>query len=130
MGNPPDAPQLAPAIRRIAAAHTGRVPKAVTADGNYGEQAVDDDLHALGVTTVAIPRKGKPDTTRRACEHRRAFCKLARWRAGCEGRISYLKRGYGLDRSRVDGLHRARTWCGYGVFTHNLVKIGNLAAAA
>jgi IS5 family transposase len=129
MGNPPDAPQLVPAIRRIAA-RTGRVPKAVTADGTYGDQAVDDDLHALGVTTVAIPRKGKPDATRRAWEHRRAFRKLVRWRAGCEGRISCLKRGYGLDRSRLDGLHRTRTWCGYGVFTHNLVKIGNLAAAA
>jgi hypothetical protein len=35
------------AIRRIAA-HTGRVPKAVTADGNYGDQAVDDDLQPSG----------------------------------------------------------------------------------
>ena len=24
--------------------------------------------------------------------------------------------------------HRARTWCGHGVFAHNLVKIGTLAA--
>jgi transposase, IS5 family len=128
MGNPPDAPQLVPAIRRIAI-HTGRVPKAVTADGIYGEHTIDDDLHALGVTTVAIPRKGKPDAARRETEHRRAFRKLVRWRTGCEGRISYLKRGYGLDRSRVDGHSRTRIWCGYGVLTHNLVKIGKLAAA-
>jgi hypothetical protein len=40
------------------------------------------------------------------------------------------KRGYGLDRSRLDGLPRTRTWCAHGVFTHNLVKIANLAAAA
>ena len=129
MGNPPDAPQIVPAIRRIAT-HTGRVPKAVTADGNYGEHTVDDDLHALGVTTVAIPRKGRPDTARRETEHRRAFRRLVRWRTGCEGRISHLKRGYGLDRSRLDGLHRTRTWCGYGVLAHNLVKIGKLAALA
>jgi transposase, IS5 family len=128
MGNLPDAPQLVPAIRRIVT-HTGRVPKAVTADGNYGEQTVDDDLHALGVTTVAIPRKGRPDTARRDHEHRRAFRRLLRWRTGCEGRISCLKRGYGFDRSRVDGLPRTRVWCGYSVLTHNLVKIGKLAAA-
>ncbi len=89
MGNPPDAPQLAPAIRRIAAI-TGKIPHAVTADGIYGEHTVDDELHALGVTTVAIPRKGRPDTARHADEHRRAFRRLVRWRTGCEGRISSL----------------------------------------
>ncbi|MDT5208370.1 MAG: hypothetical protein QOF67_785, partial [Mycobacterium sp.] len=25
-------------------------------------------------------------------------------------------------------IHGARTWCGHGVFAHNLVKIGSLAA--
>jgi IS5 family transposase len=68
-GNPPDAPGLAPAIARVAAC-CGRVPRAVTADTNYGEQAVEDDLHAQGVSTVAIGRKGKPDAARRAHEHR------------------------------------------------------------
>jgi IS5 family transposase len=128
-GNPPDAPRLTPAIARVAA-RCGRVPRAVTADTNYGEQAVDDDLHAQGVSTVAIPRKGRPDPTRHAHEHRRAFRRLVRWRAGCEGRINCLKRDYGWDRSRLDGLPRTRTWCGYGVLAHNLVKIGNLAASA
>jgi IS5 family transposase len=126
-GNPPDAPRLAPAITRVAAC-CGRVPRAVTADTNYGEQAVEDDLHTQGVSTVAIPRKGKPDATRHAHEHRRAFRRLIRWRGGCEGRINCLKRDYGWDRSRLDGLPRTRTWCGYGVFAHNLVKIGDLAA--
>jgi IS5 family transposase len=129
VGNPPDAPRLAPAIARVAAC-CGRVPRAVTADTNYGEQAVDDDLHARGVSTVAIPRKGRPDATRHARERRRTFRRLIRWRAGCEGRINCLKRDYGWDRSRLDGLPRTGTWCGYGVLTHNLVKIGNLAAAA
>ena len=26
----------------------------------------------------------------------------------------------------MDGIEGARTWCGYGVFNHNLVKIGAL----
>ena len=36
IGNPADAPQLAPAIERIKR-RTGRAPRAVTADRGYGE---------------------------------------------------------------------------------------------
>jgi transposase, IS5 family len=51
-----------------------------------------------------------------------------KWRTGCEGRISHLKRNCGWDRTRLDGLEGARTWTGHGVFAHNLTKIANLAA--
>src|SRR5215470_6134538 len=53
-GNPPDAPQLAPAITRIAR-RCGRVPRPVTADRGYGDPATDQDLDKLGVRTIAIP---------------------------------------------------------------------------
>jgi IS5 family transposase len=46
----------------------------------------------------------------------RGFRKLVKWRTGCEGRISYLKRGYGWDRARLDGQAGAAIWCGHGVF--------------
>ena len=59
MGNPPDAPQLAPAVARVTK-RTGRTPGTVTADRGYGEKRVEDALHDLGVRTVVIPRKGKP----------------------------------------------------------------------
>jgi len=49
-------------------------------------------------------------------------------RTGCEGRISTLKRGYGWDRTRIDGTEGARIWTGHGVLTHNLVRISALAA--
>jgi transposase, IS5 family len=52
-----------------------------------------------------------------------------KWRTGVEGRISTLKRGYGWDRTRIDGTEGARTWVGYGVFAHNLVKVSTLTAA-
>jgi len=51
-----------------------------------------------------------------------------KWRTGSEGRISSLKRGYGWDRSRLDGTEGARIWTGMGILAHNLVKIGALAA--
>jgi transposase, IS5 family len=126
-GNPPDAPQLAPAISRIAR-RAGRAPRSVTADRGYGEPATERELHALGVRTVAIPRRAKPSAARRAVEHARGFRTLVKWRTGCEGRISYLKRGYGWDRTRLDGRQGATIWCGHGVFTHNLVKISALAS--
>ncbi len=71
IGNLPDAPQLAPAIRRIKA-RTGRAPQAVTADRNDGESAVHDELTELGVKQVAITRKGKPTPERRVVEHHRS----------------------------------------------------------
>ena len=127
MGNPPDAPQLAPAIARITA-RTGHTPGAVTADRGYGEASVERDLTELGVRSVAIPRKGKPGAARHEIEHRRAFREKVKWRTGSEGRINHLKRSYGWNRTELTTITGARTWCGHGVFAHNLVKIGTLAA--
>lgn len=127
IGNPADAPQLTPAIERITH-RTGRAPRAVTADRGYGEASVERELHELGIRSVAIPRKGKPGATRREFEHRRAFRKMVKWRTGSEGRINHIKRSYGWDRTELTGIHGARTWCGHGVFAHNLVKIGMQAA--
>jgi IS5 family transposase len=127
-GNPPDAPQLAPAIERITR-RVGKPPRAATADRGYGEAKVEQQLHDLGVKTVAIPRKGQPGAARREHEHRPGFRKLIKWRTGSEGRISHLKHRYGWDRSRLAGRGRAATWCGHGIFTHNLVKITTLSAA-
>jgi transposase, IS5 family len=126
-GAAPDAPQLAPAVERIRR-RTGQTPAAVTADRGYGEAAVDRDLEALGVRTIAIPRKGPTPPPRRTVEHRPAFRRLVKWRTGCEGRISSLKRSYGWERTRIDRREGAAIWCGHGVFTHNLVKISGLAA--
>ncbi len=39
-------------------------------------------------------------------------------------------RDFGLARTRLDGIadgiDGARTWCGHGIFAHNLVKIAGL----
>ncbi len=127
VGNPADAPQLAPAIARITE-RAGRAPTAVTADRGYGYASVEAELHDLGVLRVAIPRANKPSTARREFEHRKAFRAKIKWRTGCEGRINHLKRSYGWNRTELTTLTGARTWCGHGVFAHNLVKISALAS--
>ena len=126
-GNPPDAPQLAPAVERIRR-RTGQPPRAVAADRGYGEAGVETELHDAGVKTVAIPRKGRPGTARQTHERQPGFRRLVKWRTGCEGRISHLKHRYDLHRTRLDGLTGARIWCGYGVLAHNLTKITALTA--
>jgi IS5 family transposase len=97
IGNPADAPQLAPAIERITR-RTGHSPRAVTADRGYGYASVERDLHDLGVRSVAIPRASKPGAARREFEHRRAFRDKVKWRTGSEGRINHIKRSYGWNR--------------------------------
>lgn len=126
IGNPSDAPQLAPAIARVTT-RVGHAPRAVTADRGYGYASVETDLQDLGVRSVAIPRASKPTTARREFEHRKAFRDKVKWRTGCEGRINHLKRSYGWNRTELTTLTGARTWCGHGVFAHNLVKISALA---
>lgn len=126
-GNPPDAPRLAPAVERVIQ-RTGKKPRVVAADRGYGEAAIDDALHDLGVTRVVIPRKGRPSQARQAEERQRTFRRHVKWRTGCEGRISHLKRSYGWDRSMIDTTEGARTWTAHGVFAHNLTKIAVLTA--
>jgi IS5 family transposase len=125
IGNPPDAPLLAPAIERLVEL-CGQVPKAVTADRGYGEARVDDELAALGVKTVVIPRKGRANTERQKLQLSRRFRKLVKWRTGSEGRVSHLKRTWGWNRTRIDGIDGTRTWCGWGVLAHNATKVAAL----
>ena len=81
VGNPADGPLLVPAIKRIAK-RFGLVPAAVTSDRGYGDTQVEADLTELGVTTVAIPRKGKPGQARRDVEQQPRFHRLIKWRTG------------------------------------------------
>lgn len=39
-----------------------------------------------------------------------------------------LKPSYGWNGTELTGLDGVRTWCGHGIFAHNLVKISALAA--
>lgn len=51
-----------------------------------------------------------------------------KWRTGSEDRISTLKRGYGWDRTRLEGTEGARIWTGQAVLAPNLAKISTLTA--
>lgn len=125
IGNPGDHELLPGAIERVKT-RLGRAPRALTADRGYSDAKTEAAVSAPGVKTVVIPRPGRLSATRQAVERRRGFRRLVKWRTGCEGRASQLKHGYGWNRTMLDGLHGAQTWCGLGVLAHNAVRIANL----
>jgi IS5 family transposase len=124
VGNPADT-ELLPAIERIAT-QLSVVPSLVTADRGYWDPTIEPDLTATGVTTVVIPRSGKPSAARAAIEHADEFIEAVKWRTGSEGRVSCLKRDWGWRCTRLRGHSGARTWCAHGVFAHNLMKLVQL----
>jgi len=121
-GNPPDAPQLVPAIQRVIAT-TGRPPGTVVGNRGFGTAANDQAVEALGVKRVGLQRNGTPGKARLAVERTRRFRRLGNWRVGIEARISHLKRGFGLRRTRLRRLPGARTWVGLGIFVYNLQRM-------
>ena len=72
---------------------------------------------------MGLQRNGRPSLARRELEQSRRFRRLRYWRAGIEGRISQLGRGFGLRRTRLRRLDGARTWVGLGIFAHNLHRM-------
>jgi IS5 family transposase len=124
-GNPPDAPQLVPAVARVAAI-TGRAPGTVAGDRGFGTAANDQALVELGVKRVGLQRTGTPGKARLALERTRPFRRLRNWRVGIEARISHLKRSFGLRRTRLRRLPGARTWVGL-VFAYNLQRMTVIA---
>ena len=100
----------------------------MTADRGYGEaRRRSPRWHDLGVRPGRHPPPRPPGPARQLVERQRGFRRLVKWRTGCEGRIGCLKHRFGWDRTRIDGIHGARIWCGHGVLAHNLVKISALA---
>jgi transposase, IS5 family len=125
-GNPPDAPQLVPAVSRVIAV-TGRPPGTVVGDRGFGTAANDQAVAALGVRRVGLQRTGTPGKARLAFERTRRFRRLRNWRVGIEARISHLKRAFGLRRTRLRRLSGARIWVGLGIFAYNLQRMTVIA---
>lgn len=121
-GNPADVGQLVPAVDEVRRL-TGRVPAEVVGDRGFGSAAVKRELWERGVKRVGIPRTGRPGKARQAHQRTRPFRRMHRWRVGIEARISHLKRGFGLARTRLRGTDGATTWTGCGIFAYNLQRM-------
>jgi transposase, IS5 family len=91
----------------------GLRPREVALDGGFVPGPTTQTLAGLAPTRTFIAGRAEPGS-------RRTRRRLARYRTGCEGRISHLKRGYGLRRSRLRGDQGQRIWTGWAVLAYNL----------
>ena len=102
----------------------GRAPWLLTGDRGVHTKGVEEQAQALGVRHVAIPRSGPTTPAQRARERDRAWRRRYRWRAGIEGRISSLRRDFGLERCPYHGEVGLERWVGWGVVASNLRRMG------
>jgi transposase, IS5 family len=107
----------------------GRVPMLATADAGYYSRAQEHAVEDKGVKWVAVPNRNTKSAERKKKEHSRWFRNAQRWRTGCEGRISVLKRRHGLSRCRYRGFEGMKRWVGLGVMADTLIGMGNVLAA-
>jgi transposase, IS5 family len=98
----------------------GRPPYLLAADRGFWSPHNKQAAQRAGVTRVCIPALGKPSAAQRAEQHQRWFRRGQRLRAGCEGRISVMKRRDGLARCRYRGPDGMQRWVGWGVVSNNL----------
>jgi IS5 family transposase len=102
----------------------GRTPRLVAADAGYFSQANEEGAKTLGVKYVSVPNRHTRSAERHKLQKQRWFKNGQKWRTGCEGRISVVKRRHGLARCRYHGMEGIQRWVGLGVIADNLINMG------
>jgi IS5 family transposase len=87
-------------------------PREVALDGGFTAGPSNQALEPLSPQRVFVAGRQEPDSRR--TKHR-----LRRYRTGAEGRISHLKRGYGMNRSRLKGDEGQRIWTEWAILAYN-----------
>jgi IS5 family transposase len=120
--------ELAPALRHHQRLF-GRPPDLVAGDRGLHAAANERIVRDAGVRHLAIPRSGTVTAAQRAHERTRAWRRRYRWRAGIEGRLSSLRRDYGLRCCPDHGEEGLIRHVGWGIIASNLQQIGRKLAA-
>src|ERR1700693_3873071 len=120
---PEDSQLLVPAVEQHQR-QFGRTPRMVAADTGFYSLKNEKTIQGMGVTRVAVPSRSTKSSERRKLQQTRWFRAGSRWRTGCEGRISVLKRRHGLNRCRYRGFEGMQRWVGLGVIADNIIQIG------
>jgi IS5 family transposase len=111
LGNPAENTLLPHTVEELE--RLGLRPREVALDGGFQPGPTQRDLEDLDPERTFIAGRQQPGS-------RRTQRRMGRYRTGAEGRISHLKRGYGLRRSRLKKHHGMQTWTGWGILTYNL----------
>lgn len=91
----------------------GISPREVALDGGFQPGPTREALAEIAPERVFISGRQQPGS-------KRTQRRLQRYRTGAEGRISHLKRGYGLRRSRLRGEQGQRIWTSWSILSYNL----------
>jgi transposase, IS5 family len=121
---PSDSELLVPAVE-IHCERLGRIPELAAADAGFYSAQGEKDAKEKGVKKVSVPNRSTKSAERRKLQRTRWFKKGQKWRTGCEGRISVLKRRHGLNRCRYKGHDGMKLWVGLGVICDNLITMGH-----
>jgi IS5 family transposase len=92
----------------------GWVPQLVATDAGFFSLESDRQAKELGVNRVAVPNRKGRDQSRSKEQKQRWFRRAQRWRVGCEGRISVLKRKAWVAEVSLqsDGWNGTMGWMG------------------
>jgi IS5 family transposase len=104
----------------------GCTPHLVAADAGFYSARNEAAAKEKGVKRVCVPNRSTKSAERRREQKKRWFRNGQKWRTGCEGRISVIKRRHGLNRSRYKGDAGMKRWVGLGVIADNLINIGRM----
>ena len=110
-GNPAEntlLPQTASELDRA-----GIRPREIVADGGFLPGPTTEAFPDLDDGRIHLANQHEPGS-------RRTRKRRARYRTGIEGRISHLKRRYGLRRSRLKGHDGMRIWTGWAILAYDL----------
>ena len=110
VGNPKEDTLLPDTIAELK--RLGISPKEVALDGGFNVGPTREAFEDLEPERVFISGRQQPGS-------KRTQRRMQRYRTGAEGRISHLKRGYGLDRSRLKGDEDQQIWTGWSILAYN-----------
>jgi IS5 family transposase len=126
-GNPPDADQLVPSLQHHQALFN-QPPHLLAGDRKVFSPKGEAYALDHGVSYVVLPKPGAKSQARQTYENQPWFRSGRNWRSGLEGRISLLKRRFGLRRCRYHGDAGMQRWVSWGVIAYDLVTIARQLA--
>ncbi len=104
----------------------GTGPDVLATDKGFYENTKQILKLQENITTVSICKKGRRNQAEYDRESSEEFKDGQRFRAGCEGSISVLKRVFKLGRCLFKGFKNYAASVGCAVFCHNLVLLSRL----
>jgi len=104
----------------------GTGPDVLATDKGFYENMKQIIKLEKDIVTVSICKKGRRNQQEYERESTDEFNDGQRFRAGCEGSISVLKRVFNLGRCLLKGFKNYAASVGCGIFCHNLVLLTRL----